>query len=472
MSRYTVRSTAVSGAGLVLSVGAGVFLIVWWARHWHRTRRSARLVDHRHSHRATTRGSRLGCGAMAVRIVTDSSCDLTDEEVAAHGIEVVPLSIRFGDDEYEDRSELSVESFYAKLAASAVLPETAAPAPGQVRGRLPAPAARPAPTRSCASTFVRPVRHDAVGAERRQGRSRASLDVRVVDSRSITSGLGTQVLLAAEAAAGGASADEVVALVEDLAARTHVFGALDTLDNLKKGGRIGGAQALLGSLLSIKPIVDISTGKVEEAGKARTRKKALEVLRDKVAEAGAIEHLCVHPRLRPGRRPRCSTSSPRSYPRDQIRVGHIGPVIGTHGGPRVMGVTWIAATLIASTERGLSRQRPRVASARCVDPHAAPRHARDRRPGPSTPRRGGSVARRALPARGAGRLGRDGAGLAGHRRGPAPPGRGEAAPPAPRRRRQLRRCGSARRRWPPPGSPTRGSCRSTTPARRPAPRRS
>ena len=73
-----------------------------------------------------------------------------------------------------------------------------------------------------------------------------------------------------------------------------MFGALDTLDNLKKGGRIGGAQALAGSILSIKPILDISSGKVEEAGKPRTRKKALATLRDKVAEAGAIEHLCVY----------------------------------------------------------------------------------------------------------------------------------------------------------------------------------
>ncbi len=165
-------------------------------------------------------------------------------------------------------------------------------------------------------------------------------DVRVIDSRSITSGLGTQVLLAAQAASDGASVDDIVAMVESFATRTHVFGALDTLDNLKKGGRIGGAQALLGSLLSIKPIVDISTGKVEEAGKARTRKKALEVLRDKVAEAGAVEHLCVTHGLAPEVDQMLDLLAPL-YPRDEIRVGHIGPVIGTHGGPRIVGVTWI-----------------------------------------------------------------------------------------------------------------------------------
>jgi DegV family protein with EDD domain len=119
-----------------------------------------------------------------------------------------------------------------------------------------------------------------------------------------------------------------------------VVGALDTLENLKKGGRIGGAQHLLGSLLSIKPIVDISTGVTEEAGKARTRGKALQVLRDKVLAAGAVEHLCVTHGLAPEVDQMLDLLAER-YPRDEIRVGHIGPVIGAHGGPRVMGVTWV-----------------------------------------------------------------------------------------------------------------------------------
>lgn len=277
-----------------------------------------------------------------VRIVTDSSCDLTDEEVAAHDIEVVPLSIRFGSDEYEDRSELSVESFYEKLAASSVLPETAAPAPGKFEAAFRRQQEAGADAVVCInlssdlSATMQSAQNAAKAAE-------GGLDVRVVDSHSITSGLGTQVLLAAQAGASGASADEVVALVDDLARRTHVFGALDTLDNLKKGGRIGGAQALLGSLLSIKPILDLSTGKVEEAGKARTRKRALEVLRDKVAEAGTIEHLCVTHGLAPEVDQMLDLLAPLCA-RDQIRVGHIGPVIGTHGGPRVMGVTWIASS--------------------------------------------------------------------------------------------------------------------------------
>jgi DegV family protein with EDD domain len=276
---------------------------------------------------------------MAVRIVTDSSCDLTDEEIAAHGIEVVPLTIRFGDEEFEDRTDLTVEAFYEKLAAASVLPETAAPAPGKFEAAFRRHAAAGADAVVCINLS------SGLSATMQSAQNAAvvikdDVDVRVLDSTSITSGLGTQVLLAAEAAAAGAAVDDVVALVEQLAKRTHVVGALDTLDNLKKGGRIGGAQALLGSLLSIKPIVDISTGTVEEAGKARTRRKALEVLRDKVAEAGAVERLCITHGFAPEVDEMLDLLA-EHHPRDQIRVGHIGPVIGTHGGPRVMGVTWL-----------------------------------------------------------------------------------------------------------------------------------
>jgi len=276
---------------------------------------------------------------MPVRIVTDSSCDLTDDEVAKYGIEVVPLTIRFGDDELEDRTELTASAFYDKLASTAVLPETAAPAPGKFEAAFRRQQAAGADAVVCINLS------SGLSATMQSAQNAAQavaddLAVTVVDSRSITSGLGTQVLLAAAAAAAGASADEVVALVNQLAARTHVVGALDTLDNLKKGGRIGGAQALLGSLLSIKPIVDISTGTVEEAGKARTRKRALESLRDTVVAAGPIEHLCVTHGFAPDLDQMLDLLAPH-HPRGGIRIGHIGPVIGTHGGPRVMGVTWL-----------------------------------------------------------------------------------------------------------------------------------
>ena len=275
---------------------------------------------------------------MSVRIVTDSAADLPAAEVERLGLEVVPLSIRFGADEYTDGVDLSVSQFYDKLASSSDLPETSAPAPGLFEAAFRRQAEAGADAVVCInlssglSATFQSAQNAAKGTE--------GVDVRVVDSRTITSGLGTQVTVAAEAAAAGASADEIVTLVDSMAARTHVFGALDTLEYLKKGGRIGGAQALLGSLLSIKPLLDLSSGEVAEAGKARTRRKALEWLRDKVFEQPAVEHLCVAHSMAPDVDDMVALLAPR-YSADQIRVTTIGATIGTHGGPRLMGVTWL-----------------------------------------------------------------------------------------------------------------------------------
>jgi DegV family protein with EDD domain len=277
---------------------------------------------------------------MPVRIVTDSAADLTSSEVEELGVEVVPLSIRFGDKEYTDGVDLTVEEFYAKLATSPDLPETAAPSPGAFEAAFRRQASAGADAVVCINLS------SGLSATIQAAQSAATalageLDVRTADSRSITSGLGTQVRAAAQAAREGADADAVVALVEGLAARTHVVGTLDTLENLKKGGRIGAAQALLGSLLSIKPLIDISSGEVTEAGKARTRRKGLEWLRDKVFEQPDVEHLTIAHGMAPDVDAMLDLLSPR-YSRDDIAITTIGATIGTHAGPRVMGVTWLA----------------------------------------------------------------------------------------------------------------------------------
>jgi DegV family protein with EDD domain len=273
-----------------------------------------------------------------VRIVTDSACDLTSEEAADLGIEIVPLSIRFGAEEFTDRVDLDVHEFYRRMDASDALPETAAPAPGAFDACFRELADDGADGIVCINLSAE------LSATHQSARTAAQaldgIDVRVLDSHSITAGLGTQVLLAARAARDGASADEVVALVESLEPRTRVYGVLDTLDNLKKGGRIGGAQALLGSMLSIKPALDISSGAVQEAGKPRTRKKALQWLADQVLAHDRVEELAVMHGDAPDVEVVLDLLAPR-YPRDQIRVGHIGAVIGTHGGPRVVGVCFL-----------------------------------------------------------------------------------------------------------------------------------
>jgi DegV family protein with EDD domain len=273
-----------------------------------------------------------------VRIVTDSSCDLTQQEADDLGVEIVPLSIRFGTEEYTDRRDLSVEDFYKKMASNEKLPETAAPAPGAFEQafRNAADAGADAIVCLTISSQLSATMQSAQAA----AKAFDAIPVHVIDSRSITSGLGTQVILASKAAADGADIDAVLALVHDLIARTRVFGTLNTLENLKKGGRIGGAKALLGSVLSIKPVVDISSGAVEEAGKARTRRKAFGALHDRIKLDGAVEHLAVvHGEA--GDVGDFLALITADLPSEKVRVGKIGPVIGTHGGAEVVGATWL-----------------------------------------------------------------------------------------------------------------------------------
>lgn len=275
---------------------------------------------------------------MSIRIVTDSSCDLPQEVVDAHGIRVVPLSIRFGDQEFIDREELSTGEFWAKCATSSTLPETAAPAPGQferVYRELLAEGATGIVVVALSGALSATMQSAELAA-----RSVADdIPVTVVDSRSVTLGVGTMAIACARRAAEGAGLDEVADLARDLASRTRVFGALDTLENLKKGGRIGGARAMLGTALSIKPIIDVIDGKVEEGGKQRTRSKALKFLVDKVANsADRIESLAVL-------HADCSdvdefVAMLKPYYAGEIVVGEIGPVVGTHAGRGTIGVAF------------------------------------------------------------------------------------------------------------------------------------
>jgi len=276
-----------------------------------------------------------------VGIVTDSACDLTKDEAAALGVEVVPLNIRFGTDEFTDGQNLSVEEFYRRMSEAQDLPETSAPAPGAFEVAFRKLAA------DGAQAIVRINLSGGLSATIESARNAAravegDIDVRVIDSRTLTAGLGTIVMAAAEAARAGAGVDDVVALVDDMVGRTRVYAALDTLDNLKKGGRIGGAQHMLGSMLAIKPLIDITGGEVEEAGKQRTRKKSLIWLRDKLFEEPRVEGLAVFDGQAPDVDEFLELISSRYGP-DDIRTGRIGAVIGTHGGPRVMGICYLVS---------------------------------------------------------------------------------------------------------------------------------
>lgn len=274
-----------------------------------------------------------------VHIVTDSASDLSVEDATAYGIQVVPLTIRFGDEEFVDREQLSVSDFYRRMAASDALPETAAPSPGAFEEAFRKAAADGADAVVCI-TLSSELSATMQSAQNAARALEGEIDVRVVDSKSITAGLATQVVEAAKLARDGATVDEVVARVDELVAGTMIYGALDTLENLEKGGRIGKARSMLGSMLSIKPIILIKDGAVEEAAKQRTRRKALEWLRDALYAEAEVKHLVVAHGEAPDVDAFLDLIADR-YPRDQVKIGSIGAVIGTHGGPRIIGVCYV-----------------------------------------------------------------------------------------------------------------------------------
>ena len=278
---------------------------------------------------------------MAVRVVTDSSCDLPVARAAELGIEIVPLTIRFGTEEFVDRVELTNEQFWTKVATSEVLPETAAPSAGafeQTFQRLAAEGADGVICINLSSRLSATMQSAQVAAKALKG----TCPVEVVDSLSVSMGLGLQCIKAVQLANEGNDLDAIARAIADQASRTRLFGALDTLEHLRRGGRIGAAQALLGGMLSIKPVIDVRDGAVAEAGKVRTRSKSLKFLADKLAEAKDPEQVFVFDAQAPDIEEMIDLVAP-IVSRDQIEFGTIGPVIGTHTGPRTIGVGWVDA---------------------------------------------------------------------------------------------------------------------------------
>ena len=275
-----------------------------------------------------------------VYIVSDSSSDLVEDDTGSSNIEIVPLTIRFGSEEFTDRRDLTVEDFYKRMANSDVLPQTACPSPGAF-GSAFENAQRAGADAVVCITISSALSNTFQSAQTAADAYDGGMPVHLVDSRSVSSGLGTLVLEAARTAADGGDAAAVLGRLDDLVAKTHVIAALNTLENLKKGGRIGGAKAMVGSILSIKPLIDITGGTVQEAGRARTRKRAMDWLYKSIREAGPIGHVAVMHSGAPDIDEFLDLIAPE-FPRGSLRVGEMGAVIGTHGGAQIIGVSWIA----------------------------------------------------------------------------------------------------------------------------------
>jgi DegV family protein with EDD domain len=276
-----------------------------------------------------------------IRVVTDSACDLEPKMAEDRGVRVVPLSIRFGAEELVDRQELSTKEFWDRVTTGDVIPETAAPAPGAFRDAFVEAAEDGADGVVCvtlSSGVSATYQAACTAAEAVADR----VPVSVVDSQSLTMGEGLMVLSAVDAAERGLGLDEVAGAVESARRRTTVLGVIDSLEFLKRGGRIGGAAQLVGSLLSIKPVIEIRNGVVEVESRQRTRARSLQYLADKARRAGHLERIAVAN----GAAADIGELLSRLEGIDcdsELVVTDLGPVVGAHGGPGTMGLCFQVA---------------------------------------------------------------------------------------------------------------------------------
>jgi DegV family protein with EDD domain len=274
-----------------------------------------------------------------IRVVTDSACDIPEEIARRLNIDIVSLTIRFGDEEFTDRVDLSPEEFWAKCKASKTLPETAAPSPGAFQS-----AYERAKSDNCdgvivltLSALLSATNQSAVLGSESLG---DALPVRVVDTKAVSMAQGLLVIDVAEFAATGAGLDDLVAHAESLVPKVGVVAMLDTLEHLIKGGRVGGARALIGQVLSIKPLLELKDGVVAEAGRQRTRSKALVAIAETTKSHAPLKRLAlVH-----GASSEVATLEKLASDiatDNPIIVTDMGPVVGTHGGPGIIGLCWI-----------------------------------------------------------------------------------------------------------------------------------
>jgi DegV family protein with EDD domain len=270
-----------------------------------------------------------------VRIVTDSAADLPAEIAAANGIEIVPLSVRFGSESYLSGVELSADEFWKKLRSSQESPSTAAPSAGDFQSayeRLAADGATGIVSVHLSSKLSATYQSAEVAAK-----EMGDIPVEVVDSLAVSAGLGLMAVHAAERAAAGAGAVEIATELAEMRSRVHLYGVIDTLEYLRRGGRIGGAAALLGTMLKVKPVIGLENGVVEPVDRVRTRTKALEHVVGIVRQhADRIQRLVVVEGEAPDTDQFVSMLDGivDVTPRD---IWPFGPIVGAHAGPGVIG---------------------------------------------------------------------------------------------------------------------------------------
>jgi len=267
-------------------------------------------------------------------VVTDSTADLPDEWRERYAIEVVPLKVLFGSETFRDRVDMTDEQFFARLAASSKLPTTSAPSPGEfaeVYARL----ARD--YESCISIHIGQQLSATAEAARIGAQSVEGFRVEVIDSETVTMPMAFLCKVAAESA----TLDEAAAAVKERVPKARVLALLDTLRYLEMGGRLSKAQAMIGTMLDLKPLLLVKDREIKPVERVRTRARTIPRMVEFFRGDLPIEHVAVMHAQAPDEANEIAEKLRTELPGQEVVIGQIGCVLGTHTGPRALGVVYI-----------------------------------------------------------------------------------------------------------------------------------
>lgn len=280
---------------------------------------------------------------MRIALVTDSTASITAEEADALGITIVPLQVIFGDESYRDGIDITAAEFYPKMAGSSVLPSTSQPAVGsfaEVFTRL-------LPTVDEIVCLLLSSRLSGTVRAAETAREMTGGAITIIDSEMTEYALGVQVLHVARLVQHGATVPEIVQCAAAIRERTSAFIVIDSLENLRRGGRIGAAGALVGTMLQIKPIITLREGVVDVCGKVRTYRRAVETMiqwyeRDCGGHRD-VDVAVIHSNA-PDEAAQVAARVSAITPTAAMRVISIGPVVGVHTGSGSVGLIYYAGT--------------------------------------------------------------------------------------------------------------------------------
>jgi DegV family protein with EDD domain len=277
--------------------------------------------------------------ARKIAVVTDSTADLTPEMVEELGVTVVPLRVIFGNEAYREGVDITTEEFYERLVKSRQLPTTSAPSVGdfqEVYERLLKEAD------GIISIHISSKLSGTVQVAETARQSVAKPErITVVDSLAVSIGMGFAIMEAVEAARAGAKLAEVKTAAESAARGFHVRFMLDTLEYVRRGGRIGRARAYLGTLLSVKAILSIREGELYPEERVRTRARGLERLVQWAVRHQNVKRAAVGHSTTPDEAESIRQRLAMAFPNVKVHLVRFGPVLGTHGGPGIVGAAFM-----------------------------------------------------------------------------------------------------------------------------------